>query len=131
MANQIIQLSDSSGNVLSPKINHLEQAGIYSVIHPNWDNSLTILNVAARFNGSILKVYGNAGTAGSEYPDGLPSALQNVTTVLMRYQMGGKVSDSGALHAVVILVEVYPTPCRIWVNTYNDTWRGWKSVTLT
>lgn len=34
-------------------------------------------------------------------------------------------------HATVLLYEVYPVPGRIWVNTYNSSWRGWQQITET
>ncbi len=34
-------------------------------------------------------------------------------------------------HFIVRITEIYPTPCRIWMNVYNNTeWKGWKSITL-
>ena len=33
------------------------------------------------------------------------------------------------VHGIAIIFEVYPTPGRIWTNVYNQTWKGWKSIT--
>ena len=128
MANQIIQLTDSSSNVLSPKVGHLEAVGIYNVDHPNWDNSNTLYLLSSKFNGSIYKVVGTAGTEGTNYPPGLPAILQNTTTVLMRSQFASRVNSSSTLHGVVVLYEVYPMPGRIWVSVYNVSWSSWMSL---
>ena len=31
-------------------------------------------------------------------------------------------------HAVVILFEIHPDPGNIWINVYNQEWKGWKLV---
>lgn len=131
MANQIVDFTDANGNIINSRTRYLEEMGIYSTVLPNWDNSSYMLNLSKIYNGGFRRVSGTAGTEGVDYPRGLPTELQNKTCVCMRVQYASKVSDSGAIHGVLVLYEVHPVPGRIWVNVYNVSWKGWKSITLT
>ena len=31
-------------------------------------------------------------------------------------------------HAIITLYEIYPNPGNIWINVYNQEWKGWKLV---
>lgn len=93
--------------------------GIGDFISNEWDNSNDILLISPAFNGGNYRVY----CTSSSYPVNMPSVLQGVTAVLYRVQYA---YNAGTLaHAVVILHEVSPVHGRVWINIYNQTWRGW------
>lgn len=103
-------------------LNHL---GIGNYTHNLWDNSEDVHLLSRRFNGGIFRISCTEGTEGTDYPVGLPVALRNRTAIVYRQQL---LQTSGTLnHAIVKLYEVYPTPGRVWTDTYNTSWIGWQS----
>ena len=104
----------------------LKEGNLCAIECPNWNQADSVLLVNPKLNGGYAKVSGTS----TSYPPDLPTELQAQTMVAMRQQMAYKANSSASLHVVVVLWEVFPTPGRIWVNVYNTSWKGWKSVTL-
>lgn len=56
---------------------------------------------------------------------GIPSAL--IGKIFVGYR---EVLWRNSTHVMVQIIEMYPTPGRVWSSFYNNgTWSGWKSIT--
>ena len=113
----------SALSVANDTSNKLKTAGI-GAHTGNICDTTNLLMLADKYNGAIQWVYAANATSLTNRPSAWTSgAVVCYRQVMMYY-------SSSLTHAVVVLWEVYPVPGRLWVNTYNSTWRGWKSVTL-
>ncbi|MBP5170326.1 MAG: hypothetical protein ILP14_14180 [Oscillospiraceae bacterium] len=117
MANKTIQLKDGT-DVLFPVFPSIGERK-YNL----WNNSDSVLLLAEKFNGATFRI--NASS--SSYPTALPTELQATTAILFRQQF--MQYETSLTHGMVVLYEVYPISRRIWINSYNTSWSGWKAIT--
>lgn len=122
---EIVTFVYDGTNWLMADFSRLSSLGLGGINDNLWDNSVDILNVGTpRVNGGNFRVYGNANS----YPLSLPTAISPAITggEVVCYRQSFCQFTSSLTHATVVLYEVYPVAGRIWINTYNTSWGGWK-----
>ena len=117
--------TDSSYESLRGDFNNLVNTLNSKGLNTNSENvcdTNDMLLVAPKYVGGTQRVYVSDATTLLN----APSAWTSGEIVAYRQVMAFK--DTALYHAVVLLYEVYPNPSRIWINTYNTSWKGWRII---